>query len=115
MQSSGDLLPPFMQHIASKSKPVRVRAPLMSGAEELKELSRVAESENESKQTSRETDNSLKLQFSMQRTRPLNRRAEKLYAYLCKKYHKKKGFQYKRRARVAAKRLRIKGRFVTRD
>jgi len=47
--------------------------------------------------------------------KPMGKRAERIYKYLCKKYHKKEGFHYKRRSKVAGKRLRIKGRFVTRD
>ena len=42
-----------------------------------------------------------------------NSRAERLYHYLVKKHHKHASFHYKRRAKVASRRLRIKGRFVT--
>lgn len=74
----------------------------------------VEETENESKQTSRDT-NSIKMKEEGKRNFKFNSRAPKLYAWLVKKHHKKEGHHYKRRAKVASRRLRIKGRFVTRD
>jgi len=115
-KQASNLFPVFGHQPSALSRVVESQA----GNDQVKELAAVEETENESKQTSRDT---LSARLREEKPKALvegevpkfNSRASKLYSWLVKKHHKKAGFHYKRRAKVASRRLRIKGRFVTRD
>lgn len=82
-----------------------------------RKLTHVSEEEDDNFETNSQHGVKWKNKLREKQIGPLkyDERAEKIYNFLKKKHRNKKGFAYKRRSKVAGKRLRIKGRFVTRE